>query len=156
MRSGNSFGIWYNFAKLYRESQKLKVEYFGTFSAYTKIPKLGLFRLVFLITENVPKYLWPKYTQKWWKMVHKSLKKWPKNKKLIILAPERARTVLNLFLECMYSDVGYVSFRQRPSIFENSSIFLTFLTYVENSGIFLDRGFQLQLFSEGIFGKHFW
>ena len=34
----------------------------------------------------------------------------------------------------------------------NTVIFAIF----ENSGIFLDRGFEPRLFLEGIFGKHFW
>ena len=36
------------------------------------------------------------------KMTNSSLYKWSKHKKLFILAPEHARTVLNAFLECMY------------------------------------------------------
>ena len=40
-----------------------------------------------------------KYPHKWSKMVHKSLKKWPKPVKLFIWAPEHPRTVLNACLE---------------------------------------------------------
>ena len=35
-------------------------------------------------------------------MTNSSLYKWSKHKKLFISAPERARTVLNAFFECMY------------------------------------------------------
>ena len=65
--------------------------------------------------------------------------KWSKHKKLIFSAPERPRTVLNAFLECMYlaKNSGMCS-----TYSENSSIFSTFSTYSENSGIFSDRGFE--------------
>ena len=80
-----------------------------------------------------------------------------KHKKPFISAPERARTVLNAFLGCMYlaetdrcfSLDGDYSFSKIPVFFEIFDIFQKF-RYI------FDRGFQLQLFSGGIFGRYFW
>ena len=62
-----------------------------------------------------------KYTHKWSKMVHKSLKKWQKPKKLFILGPERPRTVLNVFWECMY----FRNLQKCGESFKNNRQFLT-------------------------------
>ena len=81
---------------------------------------------------------WVCFWQKGSKMGHKSLKKWPKHKKLFILAPERARTVLNAFFEWMYlascTPVYDERFKYECQKFQKyTGIFKN----VENSGIFL-------------------
>ena len=67
--------------------------------------------------------------------------KWPKHKKLIISAPERARTVLNAFLEFMHLPSSRTRRIWRTDsflsteIFKNSGIFLTYT--VETSPVYL-------------------
>ena len=60
------------------------------------------FTLTNVISVNVTVKKWSKMTQKCIKSGQKGPKNGQKHKKLFFSAPERARTVLNAFLECLY------------------------------------------------------
>ena len=65
MRFGKAFELRYNFVKLYRESRKSKVEYFGTFSTLTETSKCVDCRKIPVISGIIYRNFWP-YLEPFW------------------------------------------------------------------------------------------